>query len=425
MTLIAARNRCGPGEIVDFRCHLRDASGNALAGRKIAFSWTNSGLPDSDRVAGAETRVTDQFGGCTLMWFSQWMALTGRVTATITADFTGDASHAAASVSEDLWITSHDGTMHVRLFKDSNGNGHWDAGIDRLIPNVTLTISSSYNEWTRKVTSTTGEYAVHLLPQCAYDLSAIFVENGTRCQIERSIDASSFSIARNTPEVDVGLAYPQPRPKISGNVYWNGGTQEPAAGVEVELYSLRGTLVFSTTTSRDGRFVIHDIPLEQSFLALFTGTHPSGRALRRLERVSVGSALEVPSVVDLHYSDWLRAYAQAERCLEGTLNPSLQCLDSSMLKFMSEVPGGCAVSSVEDLCSFIDDLILRVAGAGDLGQATTSADDVLSSVTSCILFNVCAGIGDDDPACSEIRAAVQRILDLPGIQRLFMSCLYE
>jgi hypothetical protein len=160
------------GDYVQFKCKLTDSSGNPLAGKTINFSWSYTGLDPAGNFSGSDNRTTDLLGECSMQWFSKWAAFTGNVTATIQAQFTGDLDYQQNQVLQFLPIQFVPAELHVRVFRDANCNGKWDPGIDALLPNVALSVSSAYNNYKVESTLQTGETILYI-PKCAYEIDAV------------------------------------------------------------------------------------------------------------------------------------------------------------------------------------------------------------------------------------------------------------
>ena len=394
------------GEAQNFQVTLTDNEGNPVPWKTINFTWEYSGLEPIENFNGSGTRQTDVLGQCNLNWFSKWAAFDGNVTVTLTASFAGDGEYITSSFSTSIMVDATPAQIFARVFKDLNGNGTYEHIIDQLIPNLPLTISSAYNNYTRIATSTTGEYNI-FLPKCAYNLFVTVLAYGVEHPITKYLNISDFVGPDNVASVE--FAYRPRTATIRGVVLWNSYTNEYVRGATVRLYRSSGGGAIATTTTNDlGEFTF-DVISEQNYIVHVTGEY-DGQRINRFEEVSIGDDVEVSLVISLDLVDWLTVYLYADHCLDSWAEISDQhCLYDAAMAIIGVMPVGCAVPFAEDLCNFVDNFehALLPGNPGGWNAVIESANDMVLDALGCLL-NL---------------EAVEFIADFPAFIEALGSCL--
>jgi len=251
------------GDIQNFQVTLSDDQGNRVAGKTINFTWEYTGLEPVENFNGSDTRHTDLLGQCNLNWFSKWAAFDGNVTVGMTASFSGDAEYMPSSFSTSIMVDATPAQIFARVFKDLNGSGIYEAAIDQLIPDLELTVSSAYNNYTRITTSTTGEYNI-FIPKCAYELSLTVIDHGVEHLISESIAVSDFGGDDNIAIVE--FIYLPPDGSVKGHVFKNDDTTQHVGGATVYVSSKWMENMIAVVTDAQGHYQVNGLIAGQVYL---------------------------------------------------------------------------------------------------------------------------------------------------------------
>ena len=341
------------GEAQNFQVTLTDNDGNLLPWKTIDFTWEYSGLEPVENFNGASTRQTDLLGQCNLNWFSKWAAFDGNVTVTMTAAFAGDGEYMPSNFSTSIMVDATPAQIFARVFKDLNGNGAYENTIDQLIANLPLTISSAYNNYTRIVTSTTGEYDV-FIPKCAYDLSVMVIDHGVEHPITHHVEVGHFDEGN---EVTVEFAYRPPNGSIRGYVFKNGDRDQVVTDASVKFSTLWMEDVVSVVADPTGYYQVDGL-IGGQYYGLECCTQTSAtQPICQCEIADLEQHLIIQVDFDLTSAD----VDQTSTCI-GTLvsqfgiSPELAECGYSVASLAEWIPGGCLVSFPVASC----DLVLTV-----------------------------------------------------------------